>query len=159
MTNPLPIRIHHFFDIIRDFGINPKIEPNQKYHHSYHTVATCIRNNPDLKLEIVIGPDAVCAGCAFHRKGTCTDKIDKPGFSLKRQYNDFLDRKILGKINVREHQIITARELCYSADNYLSNMYSIYNLNAVPSTSIRHMHVINGLNYYKKAHNFSLNLA
>lgn len=159
MNNSPSIRIHHFFDILRDFGIGNEISADSRFNNSYHSVAARIRENPREKFKIVVGADSVCAGCTFLKKGICTDKIDKPGFNSKHEYNDYLDRKILKVSGLREGEVKSPAELCRYAQSYLSHMDKLYDLNDSMHTDWRKKQVMKGLEYYNKHHQLNLDLA
>jgi hypothetical protein len=89
----MKIRIHHFFDMIRDFGIGKEILPHPNLH-SYHQVARIILENPGTELELVVGADAVCQNCIHLKNGVCTDSIThRSDFTEKEAFNNHLDRK------------------------------------------------------------------
>jgi hypothetical protein len=70
----MELRIHHFYDIIRDFGIGKEIVPHP-YGHSYHKSAWHIRNNPNIKIKIVMSVDDTCDGCVHIVHQQCSDVI------------------------------------------------------------------------------------
>ena len=158
--NTIPeIRIHHFFDILRDFGTGNEIKPDSHFNNSYHSVAARIRKNPKEKFKIVVGADSVCAGCKFLKNGSCTDHIGKPGFTSKNNYNDYLDRKILKVSGLKEGEMKSPAELCLYAQSYLSHMDKLYDLNDSMHTDWRKNQVMKGLEYYNKHHQLNIDLA
>lgn len=52
MTEFLELRIHHFFDTIRDLGAGKDLQPHP-YGHSLHKVAALIRKDPQIKIRLV----------------------------------------------------------------------------------------------------------
>ena len=159
MTNEkedITIRIHHFYDIIRDFATQEKIEANLNYKHSYHTVGERIRVSPDMKMKIVVGIDSVCDGCIHLVNGACDDTLKKPGFPLKNDYNNYLDKRILKATRLKEGMIVTPKDLCIAAEKYLDKMFSIYEINDKADTEKRKAEVIQGLQYYSKKNGFEL---
>ncbi len=162
MENPSPdlqfIRIHHFFDILRDFGLKKDFDLDPVYLHSYHIIANGIRKNARAPFKIVIGADSICEGCIHLKQGLCRDKIIKPGFLLKNDYNNYLDLKILRKMNICENEITTPLELCRNAWKYIDHIFSIYDLNDPEYTFKRKKGVLLGLDYYRKLHGFEIDL-
>lgn len=145
----ITIRIHHFFDIIRDFGISPDIPANTGYQHSYHTVACLIRENPGVRMKIVLGTDSVCQGCIRNIKGWCDDPLTrKKGFTMKNDYNDYLDVKILETCHLSIGQIVTPREICQASDRYIREIGSIYQIDSEEYIRNRRDNFIAGLQYY-----------
>ena len=91
----MKIRIHHFFDIIRDFGSGKIIVPHQ-FLHAYHIIAEQIRENPDVELIIIVESDAVCTGCVHLEDSICNDIIShRKDFVSKEEFNNHLDKRIV----------------------------------------------------------------
>jgi hypothetical protein len=156
-NDDLHIRVHHFYDIIRDFGINPVIEADLTYKHSYHKVADLIRLSPDLNMKIVVGIDAVCEGCIHLKNNTCDDPLTViPGFTFKNEYNNYLDNLILNVIETYENDNVTPKELCILAKKYIADMYTIYELASTSEIDKRKKEFIAGLKYYSHINNFNL---
>jgi len=153
----LTMRIHHFFDIIRDLRTGEKLEADILYKHSYHIVANSLRDSPETKMKIVIDLDSVCEGCIHNKDGKCDDPLTiKKGFAMKNDYNNYLDKRILEKIGISEGDIVTPREICKSADNYIENMNQIYTLDSKEEISQRKMEFIEGLKFYSNHNDFTL---
>ena len=151
------IRIHHFFDIIRDLRTGEKIPADTNYRHSYHSVANILRDSPGIKMKIVIGVDSVCNRCVHNSEGKCDDPLTtKKGFAMKHDYNWWLDNKILEICNFSEGQIVTPNEVCISAYNYLENIYCIYELDPEENINTRKKDFIDGLKFYSAHNNFKL---
>lgn len=145
----ITIRIHHFFDIIRDFGISPYIPANTGYQHSYHTVACLIRENPGIRMKIVLGTDSVCQGCIQNINGWCADPLTrKKGYTMKNDYNDYLDKRIMETCHVSAGQIMTPEEICQISDQYFSNLEYIYQIDSEEYIRNRRNNFIAGLQYY-----------
>jgi len=145
----MKIRIHHFYDIIRDFGSGKEIKPHL-YKHSYHKVAELIKSNPDLKIEIVIGADAVCNGCIHLNNGLCDDIIAyRKDFTSKEKFNNYLDQKILKVCSIKQGESISLAELFEKAQLYLKNIYWIYDGNDLENTKKRKENLIKGIKYLK----------
>jgi len=146
------LRIHHFFDIIRDYGRGKEFHQHQ-YGHSYHKVAELIRKDPKIKINIVIAADDVCEGCLYLREGKCLDKIDhRKDFSSKQEFNDNIDNKIMTACLIENGDTLNPTELCKIAKLYLKNIKSIYDGNDIEDIKNRKLNVIKGLKYYSKEH-------
>lgn len=143
------IRIHHFFDIIRDFGIFTEIPANKVYQHSYHTVACLIRENPDIRMQIVLGADSVCQGCIHKVNNSCNDLLTrKKGFTMKNDYNDYLDKRIMEACGISIGQIMTPKEICILSNKYIDNIESIYTIDDDDYISKKKTEFIAGLRNY-----------
>jgi len=153
----MTIRIHHFFDIIRDLRTGEKIMPDTNYKHSYHSVANTLRDSPDIKMKIVVGTDSVCNGCIHNVNGKCDDPLTiKQGFTMKHDYNEWLDKRILGIYNLSEGKVITPEKICKSADKYIDNINEIYTLDSKEDIDARKKEFIEGLRFYSNHNNFDL---
>jgi len=153
----LTIRIHHFFDIIRVLRSGKKLEANDLYKHSYHKVANTIRDFPDLKMKIVMDLDSVCDGCIHNKDGKCDDPLTIiKGFTMKNDYNNYLDKRILEKSNISEGDIVTPRLICKSAYKYIDNIYQIYELAPKIEIDARKKEFIDGLKIYSNHNDFTL---
>lgn len=142
------LRVHHFYDIIRDFGSGKEIKAHP-YGHSYHKVAEKIRKNPHLKIKIVVGVDDVCVGCKFLQNGKCVDKIThREDFISKEEFNNYLDKRILQVCLVNEGDILTPIELCEKAKLYLERIEWIYAGNDPEHTKMRRENVVKGLDVF-----------
>lgn len=152
----MKIRIHHFFDIIRDFGSGKKIVPHPSLH-SYHKIAEQIRKDPDIELKLVVKSDAVCKGCIHLKNSECNDIIThRTDFTGKEDFNNHLDKRIVDACNFDLSTKYFPRSLCELANNYLEKIHSIYEGNDWEHTQLRKENVIKGLKYYSENHGFSL---
>lgn len=153
----LTIRIHHFFDIIRDLRTGSKMEANNSYKHSYHLVANTLRDSPDMKMKIVVDLDSVCDGCIHNKEGKCDDPLTiKEGFTMKNDYNNYLDRRILEKLTLSEGDVVTPREICKTANIYIDNICQIYEIDPKEEIDARKKEFIEGLESYSNHNNFTL---
>jgi len=151
------LRIHHFFDIIRDFGSGKKIVPHS-HGHSYHTVAEQIRENANLELEVVIASDEICISCSHLIDGVCDDVIThRKDFKGKEEFNNHLDERIMQVCNLDGSAKYSPEVLCSIAPNYLKNIEYIYEGNDPEHTLERKKNVLNGLKYYTQKHVLGLN--
>jgi len=118
----MKIRIHHFFDIFRDFGSGKKIVPHP-YLHAYHSVAELILNNPDITFELVTEADEVCKGCKHLINSVCDDGIShRKDFTKKEDFNTHLDKRIMEVCELDSSEKITPKMLCQVAYKYLRNI-------------------------------------
>ncbi len=148
----MDLRVHHFFDIIRDFGIGKDIIPHF-YGHSYHKISQLIRNDPNIKIRIVLNIDDICNGCVHLVNNSCEDIIThRADFNSKEEFNDFIDKRIINKCEIKIGNILTPKELCEKAKEYLNYIFWIYKGNDIEHTKIRKMNFIKGLEYYKSKH-------
>jgi hypothetical protein len=152
------LRIHHFFDIIRDFGSGKEIVPHQ-HGHAYHLVAVQIRNLPEMKFELILASDEVCNGCKHLVDGVCDDIIThRKDFYGKEDFNNYLDTRIMHVCGLDLSKIYSPKELCGIAWKYILNIEFIYEGNDLLHTLKRKENVIKGLKYYSEKHGFRINL-
>ncbi len=145
----MKIRIHHFFDIIRDIGIGKEIHPHP-YGHSYHKVAKTILQNPETEVEIVIGADQVCKGCVHLTGTSCNDSIShRKDFTSKEKFNDYLDSRIIEICKIDISKTYTIKSLLHFLKKYLENIELIYEGNDDKHTEKRKENVLIGGEVYK----------
>ena len=148
----MKLRIHHFFDIIRDFGIGKKFDPHP-YQHSYHKIASLINDDPNIEIEIIVGSDAVCEGCIHLTGGHCNDTIShRKDFTAKEAFNNYLDTRIIEVCEVDVSKKYSPELLVNLADRYIQNIRFIYEGNDAEHTEQRKQNVILGLKYYSAKH-------
>jgi hypothetical protein len=139
------LRIHHFFDMLRDYGAKKEIYPHP-YGHSYHLLAEKTYSNELDSIKIIISNDDVCADCSKSKDGHCLDTLDyREDFSLKEDFNNHIDHRIMKKMNLRENQIISFKELLGLAELYINDMDWIYEGNDPDHTEKRRENVIKGV--------------
>ena len=152
----MEIRIHHFFDMIRDMGNGKEIVPHP-FGHSYHKVLEKIRKDPRMELKIIIDSDDTCKNCKFLENSNCLDKIDhREDFTSKEKFNNHIDKRILEVSKFSEWDTVTPERLCQMAKPYLENIEYIYDGNDLEHTMKRKENVIKGLEYYSKLHRLNL---
>ena len=150
------IRIHHFFDIIRDFGSGKIIVPHPSLH-AYHKVAEQIRENPNIELKLVVQSDEVCTGCVHLEKSICDDTIShRKDFLLKEEFNNYLDKRIIDVCGFEYSEKYSPKLLCKLAYKYIENIEFIYEGNDASHTFLRKQNVIKGLKYYSEKHGFEI---
>jgi len=149
------LRIHHFFDMIRDFGIGKQFDPHP-YGHSYHKVAQQILANPDTRLELVVLSDEVCKGCSHLTGSGCDDLIShRLDFTSKEAFNNHLDARIMDVCEIDVLKEYSPKLLVKMADRYIKNIGFIYEGNNAEHTEQRKKNVILGLEFYSAKHNIS----
>lgn len=150
------LRIHHFFDIIRDFGAGKDINPHP-YLHSYHKVAKIIFKESLRKIEIVTESDSVCEGCIKLKGNRCTDIIThRKDFSGKEEFNNFLDIRIMNVCNIEVNSVTTPASLIKASEKYITNIHFIYAGNDKEHTEMRKINVMKGVEFYVKEHGIRL---
>jgi hypothetical protein len=144
----MKLKIHHFFDIIRDFGIGKNFGPHP-YHHSYHKVAQTIWQYPETEVEVIFGADQVCEDC-IHLVGTsCNDIIThRKDFTFKEKFNNYLDSRIIDVCKIDVSKKYTLKSLLQFSDKYVENIEFIYNGNDEQHTAKRKENVLKGLEAY-----------
>jgi len=130
MEGPIRIKPHHFVDIIAAYGAGAETFRPHPYGHALHSVAERILSRHDALLELVLGPDDVCAPCVHNIDGQCDDVIDtsyRPAApSSKRQWNLLIDRRWLRRLGPRPGQRISAREFCQLLAGSADDVGDIY---------------------------------
>ena len=144
------LRIHHFFDIIRDYGAHKDLKPHD-YGHSYHVIANEIYNQQLDQFRLVAGSDAVCEGCRYLDAGHCLDTVShRRDFTSKEDFNNHLDRKIMKVLGYREGQIVKTARLIEEAGGYLDSITHIYDGNDPEHTEMRKRNVKAGIERMKR---------
>lgn len=152
----MKIRIHHFFDIIRDFGRNKNIKPHP-HLHSYHTVAAKISVDANIEMELVVDADEVCSTCSHLINKKCDDIIThRNDFNGKEDFNNHLDKRIMKVCGLVSTEKYTPKTLSEFANKYIENIEFIYEGNDKEHTLQRKQNVIQGLKFYTEKHEFSL---
>jgi len=149
----MKLRIHHFFDIIRDFGVEKKFDPHP-YQHSYHRIAELILADPNFEIKIVVGSDAVCEGCIHLVRGFCDDTIShRNDFTSKEAFNNHLDTRIIDVCEIDVSKKYSPEMLVKLGNYYILNIEYIYEGNNAGHTAHRKQNVIRGLELYSAKHN------
>jgi len=110
-TEPMKLRPHHILDIVTDYGEGARFEPHP-YGHSLHIVAKAITSDTGIKIQLVVGADAVCQGCKhLQPDGSCDDVLGQlDGKPSKQSYNDDLDRRLLAYLDLKPGAVMTVRQ-------------------------------------------------
>jgi hypothetical protein len=152
----MKLRIHHFYDIIRDFGIDKPILPHP-YGHAYHTIAEEIHQNSNIPIQLVISCDSICKGCNQLKNNSCVDIIShRNDYSWKEEFNNHIDNQIIKLCALNLNTIYTPITLCEFASIYIAKMEQIYFGNDINHTQNRKRNFIAGLKYYSIKHKFPL---
>ena len=150
----MTLRIHHFFDIIRDLRTGEKMVADTNYKHSNHSVGNTLRDSPETKMIIIVGLDSVCDGCIHNKEGVCDDPLTiKKGFTMKHDYNNYLDKRILETLHWSEGDVVSPRKICKSAYKYID---AIYQIDPKEEIDARKKEFIDGLVFYSNHNNFKL---
>ncbi len=145
----MKLRIHHFYDIIRDFGKNQQIVPHE-FGHSYHKIADFIKHNPKEAIEIVLCCDDVCMGCNCLKDNSCLDTIDhRSDFQGKENFNNHIDTRIMQVCETKVGDIMTPIDLIEKLKLYLDHIEWIYEGNDKEHTVLRKKYVIEGIKNYR----------
>ncbi len=96
------LRPHHILDIVTGYGANEPFEPHP-YGHSLHTVAKTVLSGLPLKIELVVGADAVCRGCRHLQPDSrCDDVLSQLDPSPSKQaYNEVIDCRVLDDLKIK----------------------------------------------------------
>ena len=139
------LRIHHFFDIIRDYGAGNTLKPHV-YGHSYHLIGNEIYNNDLAELKLIVNNDDICENCSRLDGDHCVDTIDhRTDFSSKEKFNDWIDSRIMAAMGYSDGQLVSVKDIILNADKYLDNIFEIYEGNDVEHTEMRKKNVRKGI--------------
>ena len=146
----LELRIHHFFDILRDYGNNKELKPHH-YGHSYHIIGKKIYKNMVKEFKIVNGSDFICKNCNKLIGDKCIDLIDhRIDFKNKEDFNNYLDERILKVMSLSNNQIVRIEEILEKSNLYVDNIFDIYLGNSKEHTELRKINVRSGIEKKKR---------
>ena len=118
------LRIHHFFDIIRDYGAG-KTLCEHDYRHSYHLIGNEIYANRIDSIRLIVKNDDICRNCIMLRDGSCIDTIThRTDFTSKESFNNHLDKRIMERLGYTEGQVVPVTELIKNSYKYLYYIFS-----------------------------------
>ncbi len=141
MTDAIPIKPHHFVDVLSALGRGQTSFEPHPYGHDVHRVAAHLLEHRDALLEIELEADAICGPCKHNVDGRCDDVIDtsfRPTAPRsKREYNLRLDRRWCRRLGLRQGQQLTARALCRLLDERAGDVADIYRENPPDRTARR----------------------
>lgn len=66
-------------------------------------------------------------------------------FTLKEEFNNYLDSRIFGVLKINEGDVVSFIEIVNKADEYLQNIAYIYSGNDIVNTNERKKYVAKGL--------------
>ena len=119
-------RPHHLIDIICQYGAGTPFKPSS-YGHAVHLVAAEVIENADMSIEFVVRADDICEPCVHLVDGLCDDTITlcDPPIS-KQEYNDTLDRRVLGALGMADGRQMTFREYLRILRSHLAALRTVY---------------------------------
>lgn len=145
----ITIKLHHFVDIITQLGGKDAPFQPHPYGHAVHRVARQILADPDVVLCIELGADDICAPCCHNVDGLCDDTIDtsfRPRAPMsKREYNLLIDQRWCARLDLAQHDQLTARELCTRIRDRAGNIEDIYRETPVERTQERQAKLSDGI--------------
>ncbi len=149
MNKPIPIKPHHFLDIIKLYGRGlEKFVPDKKYGHDFYRIGNIILNNKETLLLLTLNGDDICKPCKYFKDGKCVDIVKNCGhYTSKEEWNKVIDTKTLKQLGLKESQKITALELCRIAKIKL-NVFKIWKERPKEETVLRESNLINGIEKY-----------
>jgi len=115
----LQLRPHHILDVVTDF--EPDEEPGYRPAPGENGVRTFTRmlsGGLGFPIELVVGPDFICAPCAHLRAdGTCDRMLERhdPPEPMDA-YNDRLDRRIFRYLGLSPGTVMTLGEFLVLVD-------------------------------------------
>lgn len=151
MPVPIPIRIkpHHFVDIMRDRGAGDLSFAPHPYGHAVHLVAKRILDDPDTPVTIELGADDICEPCIHNIDGLCDDTIDTSGKpeapTSKREYNLLLDRRWCARLDLKQGDRLTTRQLCQRLRDRAGDIGDIYREEPADLTASRARNLRRGI--------------
>ena len=155
MTDAIRIKPHHFVDIITALGRGQTTFEPHPYGHDVHGVAAQLFEDRDTLLEIELGADDVCRPCVHNVGGLCQDTIDtsfRPDApSSKREYNLLIDERWCQRLQIRQGQRLTARQLCRQFLEQAGDITGIYRENPLDRTAKRAEDLRAGIARYLEA--------
>ena len=151
--NVIRIKPHHFVDIITSLGAGTVIlEPNP-YGHAVHIVSERILRDQGTLLEIVeLGADDICEPCKHNSGGICDDTTNPVGRPdvprSKQQWNRIVDQRWCERLNVKQGDRLTARELCERLRDFAGDIADIYRETPGCLTNGRARSLMEGIEQY-----------
>ena len=106
----MALRPHHLLDILRNYGHERPFTPHP-YGHALHAVAQQVLTDLDIRIQLVLGADAICQPCQhLQADQTCQDILPQLTHPLSKQvYNDTLDLRVFAYVGVSPGCILTFR--------------------------------------------------
>ena len=130
MQKVILIRPLHFIDILRDFGAGvTDFEPDPS-GNGLHIVAEKLLNNRDILLAITLDPDDVCKPCKHNINGICDEDLDRThrpsAPCLMRDWDLLINQRWCERLEIRQGDRFTARELCERLRDRAGDIKNIY---------------------------------
>ncbi len=145
----MKLRIHHFYDMIRDYGRKQPIIAHP-YGHSYHKIAKLILIDPNDSIELVLSCDAICEGCSCLEDGHCLDKIGhRADFQDKEKFNNHIDERIMKACGLKIGDKVSPKVLIEKTNSYLDKIEWVYEGNDKEHTANRKKYLVKGIEKYR----------
>ena len=130
MTPPIPIKPHHFVDIVTSVGAGQTAFAPHPHGHALHSVAEAILRDPDIAVRMELGADAICAPCRHNVDGRCDDTIDtsfRPDApKSKQEWNLLIDQRWCERLGIAQGDTFSAREFCQRIHDRSGDITDIY---------------------------------
>ena len=107
---------HHFLDMLRAWAPEWRTPPDSRLGHRFPAVVQQLLTDSGTHIEIAIGVDDVCTGCAARTTGYCAEPVDttirKAAPDNLQEYNELIDARLLKALGLSVGDRLTATELC-----------------------------------------------
>lgn len=148
----IPIKPHHFVDIIRAFGEGRLAFDPHPYGHNVHGVSRKLLADRDAVLQMELGADEVCRPCIHNVRGACDDVIDtsfRPQAPRsKQEWNLLIDLRWCDALGLADGDRITARQFCERLRQQMDRMADIYREVLPERVAVRAGQLDRGLDRY-----------
>jgi len=152
MFREIFLKPHHFLDIIKLYGSGvEKFKPDKKYGHDFYKVGNLILKNPNVIICLTVKADDICNPCKFLKRGRCTDLVTESlGYSLKQNWNEAIDKRILKTLGLEEGGQLTAIKFCQLAKEKLraADIRKIWRERPAEEVKSRIKNLMSGLERY-----------
>ncbi|MFP4058252.1 MAG: hypothetical protein ACLF0G_15400 [Candidatus Brocadiia bacterium] len=127
---PIPIKPHHFVDILRALGRGQAVFEPHPYGHALHLVAARLLADRDAPLAIELGADAICAPCIHNVGGRCDDTIDtsfRPQApASKQEWNLLLDTRWCERLGLAQGECLAAHAFARRIAARMGDLADVY---------------------------------
>ncbi|MEK6820228.1 MAG: DUF1284 domain-containing protein [Nanoarchaeota archaeon] len=97
----IKLRAHHLLCIPRFYGRGY----NGQYEKSFEEICRTIRENPEVKVQIVRGTDQICSRCPYEQGDACNKRAGINHWIL------FQDQKVLYKLGISVGDFFAAKDI------------------------------------------------
>lgn len=122
----LHLRPHHLIDIIRNIGLERPLKPHP-YGHAQHIITQAILDGSEKEFMLAVRADDLCRPCIHLAPGgKCKDilsQLKEP--VLKQDYNDLLDRRLLGFFGLEEGIIVSLSDFLQMIENRFEELLPV----------------------------------